>query len=37
MLSNFKKEILEASHKKGSILGFNIFGFEDAKAVISAG
>lgn len=37
MISNFKKEILEASNKKGSILGFNIFGFEDAKAVISAG
>lgn len=36
MLSNMKKEILEASKKEGTILGFNIFGFEDAKAVIAA-
>lgn len=36
MLSNMKKEILEASKGNGTILGFNIFGFEDAKAVIKA-
>jgi fructose-bisphosphate aldolase class II len=36
MLSNMKKEILEASKKNGTILGFNVFGFEDAKAVIEA-
>lgn len=36
MLSNMKKEVLEASKKNGTILGFNIFGFEDAQAVIKA-
>lgn len=36
MLSNLKKEILHASKQKGVIVGFNVFGFEDSKAVIKA-
>lgn len=37
MISNLKEEILKASKVPGTVIGFNIFGFEDAKAVIEAG
>ncbi|WP_305768579.1 class II fructose-bisphosphate aldolase [Candidatus Epulonipiscium viviparus] len=36
MKSNLKQEILHASNTKGAIVGFNVFGFEDAIAVIRA-
>ena len=36
MLSNLKQEIKLMSQKRGCVIGFNVFGFEDAKAVISA-
>lgn len=36
MLSNLKQEIKAMSQKAGTIIGFNVFGFEDAKAVIRA-
>lgn len=36
MLSNLKKEIFNASEQKGVVVGFNVFGFEDSKAVLKA-
>lgn len=37
MLNNMKLIIENASNTKNTIIGFNIFGFEDAQAVIKAG
>jgi fructose-bisphosphate aldolase, class II len=36
MLSNLKKEIAAASNHTGVVVGFNVFGFEDANAVLKA-
>lgn len=37
MLSNLKDVVKKASENNYSIIGFNVFGYEDAKAVIKAG
>lgn len=36
MLSNLRDEVKQASQKRGTVIGFNVFGYEDAKAVIDA-